>query len=272
MTIIPLIEDYCPSRGLRGEHGLALYIETATARILFDAGQSDAFITNANSLGVELGRIDAVLLSHGHYDHSGGLASLYNAIAPAKPPLYAGKGYSIPKFGRNDSGLTANGIPDSARPPSSPPAIEVGTRVTVLPGLHVLPHVERIDGSIPAPKFRLVESGAERQDSFDDEVSLVFDEPAGLVVVTGCAHRGIVNIVEAAMKAFPGKPVAAVVGGFHLVDAPEDTIARVADAMVRIGPARILCGHCTGPRAYAALYARLPGRVSWLSCGQKFQL
>jgi len=272
MTIIPLIEDYCPSRGLRGEHGLALYIETATARILFDAGQSDAFIANAKSLGVELGRIDAVLLSHGHYDHSGGLASLYDAIAPAKPPLYAGKGYAVPKFARNDAGLTGNGIPDSARPPRSPQAIEVGTRAAVLPGLHVLPHVEPVDGLVPAPRFRLVENGAERLDSFDDEVSLVFDEPAGLVVVTGCAHRGIVNIVEAAMKAFPGKPVAAVVGGFHLVDAPEDTIARVADAMVRIGPARILCGHCTGPRAYAALYARLPGRVSWLSCGQKFQL
>ena len=99
----------------------------------------------------------------------------------------------------------------------------------------------------------------------------MFDEPAGLVVVTGCAHRGIVNIVEASRKAFPGRPVAAVVGGFHLVDAPDEALGRVIDAMVRIGPARILCGHCTGPRAYASLRASLPG-VSWLSIGQKFQL
>jgi 7,8-dihydropterin-6-yl-methyl-4-(beta-D-ribofuranosyl)aminobenzene 5'-phosphate synthase len=270
MKIIPLIEDYCPGRGLRGEHGLAMYIETARAKILFDAGQTDAFIGNAKQLGVELGQIDAFFLSHGHYDHSGGIAALYASIAPVNPPLYAGTGYSIPKFARNESGLSANGIPDSARPPLSPRAIEVGTRVEILPGVHALPHVERADGSVPAPRFRLVEGGAERLDGFDDEVSLVFDETDGLVVATGCAHRGIVNIVEAARKAFPGKPVAAVVGGFHLVDAPEDAIAAVSDAMARIGPARILCGHCTGPRAYAALYARLPGRVSWLACGQKF--
>lgn len=272
MKIIPLIEDYCPGRGLRGEHGLAMYIETARAKILFDAGQTDAFIANARQLGVDLGGVDAVFLSHGHYDHSGGIAALYASIAPAKPPLYAGTGYSIPKFGRGDSGLTANGIPDSARPPNSPHAIQVGTRVEILPGVHALPHVERTDGSVPAPRFRLVEGGVERLDGFDDEVSLVFDEPDGLVVVTGCAHRGIVNIVESARKAYPGKPVAAVVGGFHLVDAPEDAINTVADAMVQIDPVRILCGHCTGPRAYAALMARLPGRVAWLACGQKFQL
>jgi 7,8-dihydropterin-6-yl-methyl-4-(beta-D-ribofuranosyl)aminobenzene 5'-phosphate synthase len=272
MKIIPLMEDYCPSRGLHGEHGLSMYIETGSARILFDAGQTDAFIENARQLGVELGRVDAVFLSHGHYDHSGGIAALYASMVPARPPLYAGPGYSIPKFARNDSVLTANGIPDSARPPVSPPAIELSSRKEIVPGIHALPHVERADGSVPAPRFRLVENGAERLDGFDDEVSLVFDEPDGLVVVTGCAHRGIVNIVEAAIKAIPGKPVAAVVGGFHLVDAPEDTIAAVADAMERIGPVRILCGHCTGPRAYAALYARLPGRVSWLSCGQEFTL
>jgi 7,8-dihydropterin-6-yl-methyl-4-(beta-D-ribofuranosyl)aminobenzene 5'-phosphate synthase len=272
MNIMALIEDYCPSRGLRGEHGLAMYIETARARILFDAGQTDAFIGNAKQLGVELGHIDAFLLSHGHYDHSGGISALYASIAPAKPPLYAGPGYSIPKFARSDSGLNANGIPYSARPPNSPQAIEVNAPAEILPGIHVLPHIERADGSIPASRFRLVENGSERVDGFDDEVSLVIDEPAGLVVVTGCAHRGIVNIVEAAISAFPGKPVAAVVGGFHLVDATEDVIRRVTEAMARIRPARILCGHCTGPRAYAALMARLPGRVAWLACGQKFVL
>ena len=82
-------------------------------------------------------------------------------------------------------------------------------------------------------------------------------------------EHGLSLYIEAVRKAFPGRPVAAVVGGFHLVDAPDDAISRVADAMTRIHPTRILCGHCTGPRGYAAMAAGLPGRVTWLACGLK---
>ncbi|TFG83403.1 MAG: MBL fold metallo-hydrolase [Spirochaetales bacterium] len=267
MIITPLMEDYCPKGGFRGEHGLSLFIETQKARIIFDTGQTSALLQNARTLEIDLARVDAVVLSHGHYDHCGGLDALYAAIAPVSPLLYAGKGYSNPKLAKTESGSRDIGVPAPAGPGRAPRAIEVAGFREIAPRVFLLPHAKIVDGLSANPRFRTVVDGEERLDEFDDEVSLAFDEADGIVVVTGCAHRGIVNILEEARLAFPGRPVSAVVGGFHLVDAPRETIDRVVDGIAAIAPGKILCGHCTGPRGFAALYARFPDRVAWLSCG-----
>ena len=271
MTIIPLMDDFCPKGKLRGEHGLSYYIETDSARVLFDTGQTDAFIANAGTLGVDLSRLDAIVLSHGHYDHSGGLSALYDAIAPTRPALYAGKGYSVRKWARVGGELSDIGLPESARPPRVPAAIEVDSLVEPFPGLYLQPRAERVDGVAANPRFRLIEGGAERVDEFDDELSIVVEDRGGIAVITGCAHRGIINIVEAARRAFPGKPLAAVVGGFHLGDAPDETLARVADGIAALSPGRILCGHCTGTRGFAAISAS-NRNVAWLACGMRAEV
>lgn len=266
------MDDYCPKRGMRGEHGLSLYMETMNTNLLLDSGQSEAFLENARILGIDLPKLDAVVLSHGHYDHGGGLNALYSMLSALPPPLFVGRGFDALRRSRSEKGLNDIGLPVMILPAGAPAPIVIDTFEKFGPDTYILPRVERIDGEEALPKFRVIKGGSERIDDFDDELSLIFDEEDGIVIVTGCAHRGIINITRSAMQAFPGRPVKALVGGFHLVDASADTISRVARDIAEIDPAMVLCAHCTGLGGFAALSDALCGRVSWLSCGMNISI
>jgi 7,8-dihydropterin-6-yl-methyl-4-(beta-D-ribofuranosyl)aminobenzene 5'-phosphate synthase len=272
MIITSLMDDYCPKRGLRGEHGLSLYIEAQDTRLLFDTGQGEGFIRNARNLGVELSGLDAVVLSHGHYDHGGGLKILYEALEPLPPPLFAGKDFGLPRMSRSEAGLKDIGIPEPILPARVPAAIVIGQIEELAPQVYLLPRAERLDGREATPRFRRIQDGAEVVDDFDDELSLVLDEKDGIVVVSGCAHRGILNIARAAIESFPGKRLKALVGGFHLVDASPEELSRVADGIASMKPGAVLCAHCTGLPGFAALSQALPGKLRWLSCGMRVSL
>ena len=272
MTITSLMDDYCPKRGFRGEHGLSLYIETADMKLLLDAGQTDAFISNAEALGIDLSLLDAVVLSHGHYDHGGGLEVLYDKLAALTPPLFAGQGFDAPRRARNGNHLNDIGLTSAALPGHSPSPMLVSAIEKLGTSAYILPPAENMDGTEPLARFRVIQDGGEKLDNFNDELSLVFDEKDGMVIVTGCAHRGILNIAHAAMAAFPGKPIKALVGGFHLVDVADGELAGIAKTIALLEPKAVFCAHCTGPRGFSALQSILPGRVSWLSCGMDISI
>lgn len=272
MTITSLMDDYCPSRYFQGEHGLSLYVETDQTRLLFDTGQTSAFLNNADRLGIDLDRLDAVVLSHGHYDHGGGLLSLYTRLAVDPPPLFAGRGFSTRRFScagsaEKDIGLSSPFLPERAFS-----ALEVETLENPGPGIFLLPYAERIYDTWIDPRFVAGEGDARRPDLFTDELSLVVTGDSGLVIITGCAHRGISNIVEAARLAFPGRPVEAIVGGFHLANCRDKDLANAVNALKACSPHSLHCAHCTGLRGFAALSAVLPDRVSWLPCGSSIKL
>jgi 7,8-dihydropterin-6-yl-methyl-4-(beta-D-ribofuranosyl)aminobenzene 5'-phosphate synthase len=272
MTITSLIDDYCPQRGFRGEHGLSLFIERDSFKLLFDAGQGPAFLGNAVQLGIDLARLDAIVLSHGHYDHGGGLKSLYDRLTGFPPPLFAGHGFDILRRSQSTEGPKDIGLSSPVLPLEAPPAIIVEAMEELSKGALILPCAEQVDGRELDPKFRVSAGGLEAVDGFADELSLVFDEGDGLVIVAGCAHRGIVNIARAAMDVFPGRPVKALVGGFHLANEGTDVLEAVAASIAALSPGAVFCSHCTGPRGFAALSQVLPGRVAWLATGMSISL
>jgi len=266
------MDDYCPRRGLRGEHGLSLHIETDSSKLLFDAGQGDAFIGNARGLGIDLSSLDAVVLSHGHYDHGGGMKALFEMFKGDPPPLFVGRGFDAHRIAieggsRNDIGLPR---PFLSEQPS--PAIEIRTTENVGRGLYILPCAEMVYETNIDPRFHRAVGGSEPPDIFEDEVSLVAVEDSGLVIITGCAHRGILNIIEAARLAFPSRPIKAIVGGFHLVGVTDLELAKIALAVKAFDTQAVYCSHCTGLPGFAALNTALPGKVSWLSCGTRIDL
>lgn len=267
------MDDYCPSRRFRGEHGLSLHIEALGARILFDTGQSDAFLENARHLALDLSAVDAVVLSHGHYDHGGGLKAFYESVEGELPPLLAGGGFDEPRFWRSDSSIKEIGLPRPFLGQGAPPVRTIAAPLEFVPGLWIMPSAQSAAGEPGAdPRFRRQSGHSEVPDDFGDELSLVVIQDAQMVIVTGCAHRGILNIVRAARSTFPNHPVKAVVGGFHLVDAPDAELARVAEALAELEVQAVYCSHCTGLRGFAALSGKARGKVSWLSCGSRISL
>lgn len=227
---------------------------------------------NAGRLGVDLSRLDAVVLSHGHYDHGGGLGPLFQVFADNPPPLYAGLGFKEPRFSRSKGMLKEIGLSSLLLTPGLPPPITVDEIEMILPSIYLLPAAERVDGSEANERFIKMRDGKETRDEFDDEIALALLAGDGLIVVSGCAHRGIANIARAALGAFPGRSLKAIVGGFHLVDSSIEEAEATASEIAALAPQRVFCSHCTGLDGYVALSRMMGKAVSWLSCGQVVEL
>jgi 7,8-dihydropterin-6-yl-methyl-4-(beta-D-ribofuranosyl)aminobenzene 5'-phosphate synthase len=245
---------------LRAELGLSLHIEHAGKRILFDTGASGAFAENAGRLGVDLAAVDAAVISHHHYDHGGGLRRFLEMNARA--PVYlrsrpAGECHfrfmGLDKYIGLDQAL----LREHARR-----FIFVTERTELLPGAVVLTEVGR---PYPLPRgnrYIFLESdGKLAPDDFGHELVLVLQDDGGLVVFTGCSHQGILNMVEAVTRAFPGAPIKAVFGGFHLVILPmfnfmagsRKEVEEIGARMLRYPVERVYTGHCTGSHAFHVL-------------------
>jgi 7,8-dihydropterin-6-yl-methyl-4-(beta-D-ribofuranosyl)aminobenzene 5'-phosphate synthase len=265
MRIVILSDNVAGPRGLLGEHGLSLWLETCSCRVLFDTGQGLALEHNADALGIPLARADVVVLSHGHYDHTGGLAAALSGRRGL--PVYAQPEATSSRYARRGGMTHEVGMPDSARQAltergafrSSKAPMEVcgGVRVTGF-----IPR--RTDFEDEARTFSLDASGREPDPLADDQAVFV-ETPMGTVVLLGCAHAGVVNTLRHVVS-LTGGPIHAVIGGMHLRAAGPERIESTVRALAELGVERVVPCHCTGLPATAALVRELgercsPGRV-----------
>ncbi len=264
VRITILVDNYVRRRSLLAEHGWACWVETPAERLLFDTGQGQTLRHNAGELGVPLATATSIALSHGHYDHTGGLAAALELAPTAR--VLAHPAALEAKYKRGPDGCTrAIGLPDQlAERCARLAACLVATRTPtqVGPGLWLTGEVPRVtDFEQDDSAFRLDAAG-QKHDPLADDQALVVRCAAGLVVVLGCAHAGVINTLRFVQTLHPGVPLTAVLGGMHLYGAPEQRVAKTISELAALGVGRVIPAHCTGRRALAAFAAGLPDRCT----------
>lgn len=277
MYIQTLIENTTHSQ-LLCEHGLSFYIETARHRLLVDTGSTAGFRENAEILGIDLAQVDTAVLSHGHYDHSGGLLAFLKENQKALVYMQetaAGEYYS-------DHGTAIDYI-------GIEPELKIHERVKKVSGdlkldeeLFLFSQVSH-EKLWPRSNETLYEkvAGQYIRDQFVHEQNLLITEGEKQVLICGCAHNGIVNILEKSY-ALTGRWPDAVIGGFHLSnprkkeEADRELVTETARFLEKLegktGPTRYYTGHCTGLPSLQLLQELLPGRVEALYSGKRIEI
>ena len=266
VRITSLLENTAGRQGTLGEPGLALWLETKDHCALFDTGASGAIVSNAKALGVDLSQTDAVVLSHGHYDHTGGLSRVL-PLAP-KAGVFCHPGAFAQKFARNKDG--------TSRYIGMSPQNKKSVRETAKELVHTrepthIGHGFWVTGEIPRLEksdddFFLDESCA-IPDPMRDDQALYFDSTHGIVVLLGCAHAGVGNTLRQISQLTNGKPIHAVLGGMHLRHSTGDEIQQTIETFRNLGLNYLAPAHCTGMPATAALWAAFPGKCHSFSVG-----
>jgi 7,8-dihydropterin-6-yl-methyl-4-(beta-D-ribofuranosyl)aminobenzene 5'-phosphate synthase len=256
------------------EHGLSLLIKTAHAKILFDMGQRDLYLENAKLLGADIEDVDVAIISHGHYDHGGGLQSFM--YKNHRAPIYIHKEAFGKHFAARQCGeYSFIGIPPIFQ--ESPQIIEVSRDLEILDGVLLFSSVKTDRFLSKSNDALLVEClGRYQKDSFSHEQNLLVQENGKYVLFAGCAHCGIVNIIDRAME-IAGAPMDAVIGGFHLSNPstcqcePIETIEQIAEYLLSYPTSYYTC-HCTGMEAYQHLKSRMGNRIHYITAGTVMEI
>ncbi|MFA5203930.1 MAG: MBL fold metallo-hydrolase [Lentisphaeria bacterium] len=251
VKLILLANNLVRRPGLLAEHGLAFWLDDGTHRLLFDTGQGLVLRHNAAALGLDLERVTDVVLSHGHYDHTGGLAHVAAMTTPASPRLWMlADAMAAPRFSRHQDGSMHDiAMPAPSRevlarfdrptPPAAPGPVEV------MPGVFATGPIPRVHAWEKTGGFFWDAAGREADDIPDDQ-ALWLDTVEGVVVLLGCAHAGCLNTLERVRRQSGGRPLAAVVGGTHLSGADSARLAHTVAALRELAPAKLVPLHCTG--------------------------
>ncbi|MCL6582691.1 MAG: MBL fold metallo-hydrolase [bacterium] len=253
---ITILVDNTPGRaGLIAEHGLSVWIEAEGRRILFDTGQGKALQENAHQLGIRLDETDMVVLSHGHYDHTGGLADMVR-IAPRMrlvlhPDAVLSR-YSL-QPGRPPRSI---GMPTESRS-----ALEqIDREQRLIWATQPLSYTSRIGLSGPIPRqipFEEDEAGGhffldpegKRRDCLADDQALWIEAQEGIVICVGCCHAGLINTLSYIRRLSANSRILALIGGFHLLEADSSRLERTVEALSFLSPKVLIPCHCTGEQA-----------------------
>ena len=246
-------------RSLLGEWGLSILVETAEETILMDTGGGVAAANNADALGIDLKKVERIVLSHGHYDHTGGLRDILAKTGPveviAHPDIWA------PKYARSEEGPERYiGIPFMREELESLGAsftlsrepVWLTDQIVTTGEIPMKAEFESID-----PQLYVRKGDVWQPDELWDDRALIIKTEEGLVVILGCAHRGAINTLKHAQELTGEERIYAVVGGMHLMVASEERVLLTAAALQELGVKKVGASHCTGLSATVMLAQQL---------------
>lgn len=260
--------------GLLGEHGFACHVQTPAGAFLFDTGGGLTLINNAQLLGIDLAMIKGIMFSHGHFDHTGGLKQVLEKTGEI--PIYAHPDLFSERYS-NNGGKTRNiGIPWSRTELEKLGArfvLDTGPQA-VAPGLILSGSVPRIHPEETGDPNLLVVTAQKTQtaDPLKDDLSLFIDTPKGLVILLGCAHAGLMNIIDHAIKVSGQDKIHMILGGTHLKFCSEEQMVATLKQLEELDIARIGASHCTGLRGARRLAERFGEKFFSASVGVEIEL
>jgi 7,8-dihydropterin-6-yl-methyl-4-(beta-D-ribofuranosyl)aminobenzene 5'-phosphate synthase len=269
-----------PGASIHAEHGFSCHLETvsngASHFFMFDYGLDPlGIINNMELLDIDVNRIDAFGLSHGHFDHWSGLLAVLGRAHPGIH-LYLGEEVFARRFSRRPgsddlidlSCLDKEGIEHQ----NIAEVVEISDPTEVIPGCYLTGRIERVtDYEQGSPDLMIQRGGTFERDYFPGEQAVVCNvKGKGLIVLSGCAHAGIVNTVKYAQTISGIEKVHAVLGGFHLINASREVIEKTVSDIKHIAPDYIIPTHCTGFEAIAHLAAAMPGQCILNTAGTQY--
>lgn len=272
VNVTILVENTAPVPPLVGEYGFAALVQVDDKTIIFDTGSNDAIFTNSNILGVNLAEADEIAISHGHFDHTGAAVPIIKKFGIKK--LYAHSGIFAKRV------ILFNGQPirDIGSVFGPKDIEESGAELVfcnefceISPGVYLSGEVPRKnDFEHIEENFVIEENGQYIDDKLMDDMAMIIDHPNGLIIIAGCSHSGMINIIDHAVEKTGKSKIQAFIGGTHLHSAPPERIEKTIVALENYDIPKIVVSHCTGFYPAAKLYNSLGQKVIKGETGMSF--